>query len=283
MSSVRTAPSWRHLMKMARPFGGLLPQRMYSHLWFHGPFKARVHGVEFAMHHTGSTLENEVFWRNSFEHERGTVAAVLPHLRRAQWMFDIGANTGFFSLLTKASNPDARVIAVEPSLPNFKALENNILLNAFDIAAVRAAATAENGEVTLYDFPEISYSASLDSQWRAGTQAHKVAGITLDELASQYRAAGHRVLVKVDVEGHEVQVLEGARELIATHPTFLIEVIRDHIADGVRRLLPPDTFRYEMIHETSMSTQDVTDQALTGATLPAGNYLIRPRAERGSD
>lgn len=276
MSSLRTTRSWRYLMKMARPLGGFMPQRLYSHLWFQGRFRTRVHGVEFAMNHTGQALENEVFWRRTFEHERATVALIVPHLRNTQCMFDIGANTGFFSLLAKAANPAARVVAVEPSLPNFQALENNIQLNAFDIRAVRAAVTARNEEVTLYDFPTISYSASLDDQWRAGAQPHKVQGVTLDALAADHGAAGQRVLVKVDVEGHEVQVLEGARELIAKRPTFLIEIIRDHIAHGVTRLLPPDRFRYEFIDEASMSTKDVTRDALAGGKMPLGNYLIRP-------
>ncbi|HEX7887940.1 MAG TPA: FkbM family methyltransferase [Ramlibacter sp.] len=276
MSSLRRTRSWQYLMKMARPFGGLMPQRLYSHLWFQGRFRTKVHGVEFAMHHTGLALENEVFWRRTFEHERATVALILPYLRNTQYMFDIGANTGFFSLLAKAANPAARVVAVEPSLPNFQALENNIQLNAFDISAVRAAVTATKGEVTLYDFPTISYSASLDDGWRAGAQPNKVQGVTLDALAADYGATGQRVLVKVDVEGHEVQVLEGARQLIAWRPTFLIEIIRDHIARGVTRLLPPDQFRYDFIDEASMSTKDVTGDALAGGTLPFGNYLIRP-------
>jgi FkbM family methyltransferase len=276
MLNFRERQLWRQAMHVVRPFGPFLPKRVYSHLWFQGEFRAKVHGAEFNMVHYGTQLENEVFWKHSWEHERGTVAVLLPHLLRAKVLLDIGANTGFFSLLTKAVNPKAHVVAVEPSLANFKALQRNIAINNFDICPVFAAATSELGEVTLYDYPEISYSPSMEADWRNGMPAVRVPGVTLDSLATEHRALGETTVVKIDVEGHEVHVLEGAPELIASKPVFLIEIVREHVAQGVRRLISPGDFRYHLLDENRCIAVDSTESFRDGKRIQMGNYLVIP-------
>lgn len=277
MLSLRSNAVWRALMTAARPAAALIPESVYSHLWFRGPFRANVHGVNFLMEHTGNVLENEVFWRNTFLHEAGAVATVLPYMREVDVVFDVGANTGFFSLLAKAVRPRSKVIAVEPSEANFSVLTRNIELNGVDIEAVRAAVTNESKVVTLFDYPDVSYSASLQAEWREGTVRRQVQGVTLDELAESHGAFNRRVLVKIDVEGHEVQVLQGAQRLITSTPVFLIEIIRDYVADGVRELLSPNSFTYELVDEKLMRTTDVTEAFARGGKISMGNYLIAPR------
>lgn len=276
MQSIRSAGLWRALMNALHPLGRFLPPSIYSHLWFRGPFTARVHGVRLTMHHTGSELENQVFWRSTFEGERGTVEIAAHLLRGAEVLIDVGANSGFFSLLAKAAAPAIRVIAIEASPFNFEALQRNIAANGFDIVAIEAAATAHDGEVTFYDFPSISYSASVEAHWREATVERRVPGFTLDTIARENGIAGKRVLIKIDVEGHEVAVLEGARDLIASGPTFLIEIIRDYVAAGVAGLLPPTQFDYHFIREQDGSTVDETDKVRRGENIPHGNYLVTP-------
>jgi FkbM family methyltransferase len=279
MASLRSSPAWRQLMHVARPVAGILPPSLYTHLWFEGPFRARVHGATFKMLHPGSQIENEVFWRNTFERERGSVLSILSHLREIEVMLDVGANTGFFSLLTKAINPTARVIALEPSPHNFSILQQNVALNGFDIECVGAAATDKDAEVTLHDFAGISYSASLNAASTPGTFERKVRGVKLDTLAHEQRVLGRPALIKIDVEGHEPQVLAGARELIASRPVFLVEILRDYVADGVRHLVSPAHFDYLLVDEEAMTTRDCTAIAATEGEMPRGNYLIRPRNE----
>lgn len=166
----------------------------------------------------GSELENPVFWRSTFERERGTVEIAAQLVREAEVLIDVGANSGFFSLLAKAAAPGIRVIAIEASPFNFEALSENIAANGFDIVAIEAAATAHDGDVTFHDLPTISYSARVEAHGREGTEERRVPGFTLDIIASENDIAGKRILIKIDVEGHEVAVLECARDLIASGP-----------------------------------------------------------------
>ena len=253
-----------------------MPATIWTHLWFKGDFVATVHGRRFRMFHNGSQIENEVFWRGTFEHERGTIKVAAELLPEMHAFIDVGANTGIFSLLAKATDPKIKVIAVEPSPANLAILRMNVALNAFDIAIEDAAATSTDGEIILHDFPDPSYSASLEADWREGTVERTVRGTTLDSLASASGASGAKLLVKIDVEGHEVAVLEGARNVISSGPSFLIEIIREHVARGVTRLLPPDDFTYQFINERTGDLNDATDKARKPAEMALGNYLVRP-------
>lgn len=263
-------------MRLLRPFGPILPASAYSHLWFKGAFPASVHGARFLMHHEGTQLENEVFWRGSFVQERGTVLVILRLLRSARTFLDIGANTGFYTLLAKSSNPSIAVIAVEPSPASFRVLERNIALNGFEVKALHAALTDRDGEVTLHDFPDLSYTASLEADWREGTLERRVRGHMLDTIVEQFGVEREGVLAKVDVEGHEPAVLRGAVRTAATGAQFVIEIIRDAIAAEIAELLPPQRYQYCFIDESSGALRDVSAQLAGGRRIPPGNYLIRP-------
>jgi len=264
-------------MHAARPFAPVLPHTVYSHLWFRGPFQATVNGAKFKMEHPGTQIENDLFWRNTFTRERTAIDCLVPHLQHCEVMYDIGANTGLFALLTKAMNPDASVIAVEPSRVNYETLQRNAQINNFDIRCIRAAATAQDGEVTLHDIPGISYSASLVEGFRSGTVPTVVRGLTIDTIAREHEILGKRTVVKIDVEGHEIPVLEGASELIATRPVFLIEILSNEVARGVSRLLPERQFRHLFVDERRGEAVECTDHLRQGM-VAEGNYLIVPRS-----
>lgn len=272
--NIRRSSLWRVAMHALRPLGWAIPSSIYSRLWFEGSFEARVGGGAFKMYHHGAVLENEVFWRGTFLHERAAVEAILPYLKTAEGMLDVGANTGFFSLLAKAIKPDIRVVALEPSRPNYDALRRNILLNDFDIVTSQTAATEVEKEVTLYDFPGVSYSASLESDFRDGTVPTKVRGSTIDVIASEHDLLGKRLVVKIDVEGHEASVLRGATALIESNAVFLVEIIRPSVAKGVSETMIPGPFVYMFLDEATGVATDKTSSFSEGLEPPWGNYLI---------
>lgn len=276
MSAIRANPLWAGLMHLLRVARNLVPERLYRHLWFHGGFDANINGVRFRMHHPGSVLENELFWRNNFEGERTAVAAVGAHIDRAEAFLDVGANSGFYSLYAKARKPGLRVLAFEPSPVNLLMLRQNIAMNGFDIETFEAAVTDRDGDVTLYDFDEHSYSASLVEDFRPGAVARRVPGLTLDTIAESHDLLDKKLLIKVDVEGHEEAVLAGASRVIGTDPTFLIEILTDEAAKAVSQLLPTDRFAYLFANEASGELIDITSDIASGGPARPGNYFVIP-------
>jgi FkbM family methyltransferase len=265
-------------MLLLRPLAPAIPKQVWSHLWFQGNFTARVEGTHFRVFHSGNEIENGLFWRDTFEQEPGTFQIAAKLLPKVDCFIDVGANIGVYSLLAKAICPNVRVVAIEPSIPNLKLLRHNLALNDFDVTVVEAAATSKAGKVVLYDFPECSSSSSLEKGWRDGTVERLTQATTLDNLAAKHGLTG-KTLIKIDVEGHEVQVLEGARKLIRSKPMFLIEIIRENVAKRLREILTPIEFSYFFIDEMTGMLMDATS-GITGSTaLRWGNYLVRTKSD----
>ncbi|MEI7651994.1 MAG: FkbM family methyltransferase [Verrucomicrobiota bacterium] len=148
---------------------------------------------------------------------------LLRSLLRGQDLFvDVGANCGLYTLL--ACQAGVPTLAVEPNDLNFRRLAENLQHNRFAQAkALNVALGDQQGKCLLYGGGE---GASLLKNWggMASTYAREVEVETLDGLLGG-RATSERVLIKVDVEGHELAVLAGARQLLAraAAPCWIIE------------------------------------------------------------
>lgn len=165
--------------------------------------------------HVGRSLDLYGQWA---EAELMVLAPLLP---RGGVAIDVGANVGTHTLaFAKAVGPTGAVIAFEPQRFMHQLTCTNLTLNGVTCArVVHGAVGAEFGAVTV---PDIDYSVpgqfgglSL-GQWKSGDQVSVFAldGLGLSRLD----------VLKVDVEGMEGQVFDGARALIAkTKPAIYFE------------------------------------------------------------
>jgi FkbM family methyltransferase len=177
-----------------------------------------------------------LFGAESYEFETTAVFARLA--RKASVVLDIGANTGLFTLIACAANPNSEVIAFEPVDRVRDVLAENIEINGWSSRCeIRHEAVSDTvGEATFHvPHANVPSSARLKSAFR-GHRGEKVVTrqITVDSLATS------RVdLVKIDVEGFEDCALRGMRETIARWaPDFIIECNRDgpyHAIDEIMR------------------------------------------------
>lgn len=130
-------------------------------------------------------------------------------LRPGDLFIDVGANAGVYSLW--AADLGANVVAVEPSRRATQWLRRNIELNGLPITVVEAALTDFEGT--------IGFDSSGDSVGHIGGP-EIVASKTLDAVLGPRRAAG----VKIDVEGFERLVLQGATSALAEHRIACIQL-----------------------------------------------------------
>ena len=91
-------------------------ENVYKHLHFHGIFEVEVgKNVYFKIVHYGFHLENEIFWDGLEKgHESISYSLWKPLAKKSRVIFDIGANTGIYSLIAQSINPNAEVFAFEP-------------------------------------------------------------------------------------------------------------------------------------------------------------------------
>ena len=134
---------------------------------------------------------------------------------------DCGAHIGPYTVLAaRAVGPNGTVVALEPEASNVQALRSNLEANnvAERVEVIDAAASDRQGTVRLYVMEDRASRAR--SPWesclsslvpRAGTAPIEVRCVTLDEVL-----AGRRIdIAKIDVEGAERLVIDGAGETLA--------------------------------------------------------------------
>lgn len=168
----------------------------------------------------------------SADFEAEEVAAFLELIESHDTVLDIGANVGFYSCL--AASRGKHVVSFEPSPRNLNFLYRNLSENKFSCAEVFPVGLAgHSGLGRIYGFGGIS---SFVPGWAqaAATQYSLVPVTTLDAMAAT-RFQGQKLLIKMDVEGLELDVLGGATETLNLHPrpTWLVEILlRDDVIPG---------------------------------------------------
>lgn len=154
-------------------------------------------------------------------HEWEELQFCLRFLRPGDHFVDVGANVGVFSSLVGTRLPGVRITAVEPYPPIRSDLEANLALNDLSVDVVSAAVGATAGEATF----EVLERDVLNRLAPAGREVPPARGITvavrtLDDLLGDDAPA----LIKIDVEGAELDVLRGAHGLLgSTGPVVLFE------------------------------------------------------------
>ena len=165
--------------------------------------------------------------------DTGEMALLLELLKSADLFVDVGANCGLFTLA--ARHAGIKCIAIEPNLENMNALLANVKENQFDdIEVFPIALAAKISVLPLFGGGE---GASLTKGWGGmlNTYSRLVAVNTIDNLILS-RFQGRRLLVKIDVEGNEFDVLNGAVDALRSEPSpmWLIEHgFKENFSNGV--------------------------------------------------
>jgi FkbM family methyltransferase len=227
---------------------------LYQHLHFIGPIKVQVSDrASFMINHYGYQVENDLFWTGFGRGWEGAELRLWRALvRSAEFIADVGANTGVYSLAAGAVNPCARIVAIEPVSRIYERLTANLALNHFNIRALQIAASDADGEAILFDTEgEPGYSASLDASMLEGYEIIRVP-IRAACLDSVFAELGWpRVdLLKIDVEKHEPAVLAGMqRHLAKDRPTLLIEILNREIGAAILKSVGGNGYRCFAIDE----------------------------------
>jgi FkbM family methyltransferase len=160
-------------------------------------------------------------------------------LRPGDTYVDVGAHVGYHSLVAARLVGDGgRIVAIDPQPYNCAKILANAELNGFTNITVIAAAAAEaDGLISLksqsrQDKARLTLAGPGVND---GALSFVVPKITLSWLFETYDL--HRVnLLKIDVEGFELEVLQGARDAIETVDNIVLEVLPGERTDKSRTI-----------------------------------------------
>jgi len=228
-----------------------------------------------------------LFWAAAEEYEAETLSVLLHLLQEAPanpTIFDVGANTGFYTLAVLAATPDAEVHAFEPVQHIARALSENVSANGFSRQVhIRACAVTEQSGHAALHIPDQTWgNATLSVDGFRGLEGHleQVAAVALDDYASD-RGLDHLDLLKIDVEGHEDAVLTGARRLMTEHrPAVLCECLPELNAAAFNDLIVG--LGYEAYHLRASGPVHVP-QVAADPTGRFKNFLLLPRERPRGD
>jgi FkbM family methyltransferase len=146
------------------------------------------------------------------------VARLVERLVEADWVCaDVGANSGEYTVLFALCAPQGRVYAFEPAGHIYPRLQANVAANRLaHVTTENVAVAAINGNCPFFldrSAANTGLSSLSRQAWHGGENLEKiqVSCVTLDH----YFASADRLdLIKIDVEGHEMDVLRGAEAVL---------------------------------------------------------------------
>lgn len=187
-----------------------------------------------------STQENLKGWRfrrqiraGRFEADEPEVKEIRGLLKVGDWAIDVGANVGHYTIpMSGCVGDEGRILAFEPFAETFAILTRNLnAAHARNVTLMNQAASDECGTVSM-DLP--TFDSGLDNYYRANISKvgkHQVMCVSLDSMTLPKIS-----LIKIDAEGHDLQVLKGAEKLLARDkPMLIVESSMDgEIANWLR-------------------------------------------------
>lgn len=195
-------------------------------------------------------------------------------LKPGMTVLDIGANIGYYALMEmKIIGPTGTLLAVEPSPSNAKLLKRNLELNGHHGIEVRNAAVSDSSGYRTFFMSEMS---NLNTFHDNGTGKLHLSGQTVEveTLTVPQVAAGRKLdLIRMDVEGHEVEVINGLLPAIEAGEQAPMIIFETHLS------------RYGADHDLEAPLRRLFAQGykvkLAGSSSERGTKLIEAKGYKG--
>lgn len=150
------------------------------------------------------------------------IADVTTHTREGDWVIDVGANVGRYACyMARLVGPRGRVLAFEPVLATFCVLAENVRQSGASNVTLFNIALSSRDLVLNMSVP-VDPDTGLSNYYQAriSESGAPVFCLKLDSFSIPHAVR----LIKIDAEGHDLEVLEGAEQTIQRdRPVVIVE------------------------------------------------------------
>lgn len=206
----------RHFPLVAKLYGRLISGKVVE---------CKVGGLTMHANLRDRIVSQELFFKGIFEPE---LTAVVQRLVLSDTVFvDVGAHIGYYTLIASSRAKKGMVYAFEPQNDNFALLRRNVAANRLENVKLFNLAVADRSgrRIKLYCNTSNMGNNSIYSKDIVSDYVEQEARtVTLDDALKSVRRVD---IVKIDVEGAEMDVLRGMRRLLRRSPkvTLLVEYV----------------------------------------------------------
>lgn len=211
-----------------------------------------------------------LFGQREMEHKVMLERVLKPGMS----VLDIGANIGYYALMELGMiGSNGRLIAIEPSPSNVELLKRNLALNGYDGVEAHNAAISDSSGTRQFFLSEMS---NLNTFHDTGTGSLHLSGKTVEVRTATVPeiAAGRPIdLIRMDVEGHEVEVINGLLPAVERGEMAPMIIFETHLS------------RYGADHDLEAPLRRLFAQGykvkLAGSSSERGTKLVEAKGYRG--
>jgi len=172
---------------------------------------------------------------------------LLSHLklRDDEVFLDVGANVGYYTLRSSSNFPKNKVIAIEAHPDTFSALKKNVIeINKLkNVILINCAVYHSKKNLKIF---EIGGESGRSSLYRPTDRFIEINGDTLDNILSDNQI-NEKLVVKMDIEGGEVDALKGAEKSLDNCRKIIVEIHDDNLQE-VKNILKRKGFDIEVLN-----------------------------------
>ena len=215
-----------------------------------GRFRARLLAMENlrgryrlardSFHHlmlldTSNYIDGCIYLEGAYEKQSLLSLAQLIEEYKCTLLVDVGANIGVYSIYFAHDPYIRQILAFEPDPRNYAQLMANVFLNeCYDrVTAYNLALSASNGTAKLFLSRDVPSQSSVmntgESSLRFNRMCHNESvDVQVKRFDDAHSFRGQRLAVKIDVEGHELAVLQGMESCLVHNTCVLcLEAYKD--------------------------------------------------------
>ena len=175
-------------------------------------------------------------------------------LKKGDTVIDVGANIGYFTLFfSKLVGEKGKVIAFEPDPINFDILKKNIELNKItNVELVKKGVSNKNEFMRLYKSPVSGGHSLIKNEW--GKEYTDIQTVTLDEYFKEQKID----VIKIDVEGFELEVIEGGKKIFKNNKN--IKIISE-FGGYYHKKNNPEEIYPKLLHDSGFNLFGIIDKS----------------------
>ncbi len=194
--------------------------------------KVKIYNFEILASNSNTKQSHTILRKCDFEDLQELKLIDAISKKNKIFLFDCGSNFGFYSLFAANLNNN-KIIAFEASPSTFLDLNQNVSLNKFKSIDTKNLAVSDinDKKIELFESDK-DWESSVSHTNFINKNKVSIPTTTLDQYLNENNLENFSVIVKIDVEGHEMNVLRGCSTMIKKHEPLIIIEFSKHLFES---------------------------------------------------